>query len=202
MKVENWNGHNIRFVEHSGEWWAVLSDVAEVLNLRTDKVASRLEDDNLSKVVTADSIGRNQEMLIVNEFGIYEAVFESRKPEAKRFKRWVFNVIKTLRETSGLEGFQIFRMMDKEHQKGAMQRLRNSLFEPKRVDFIKANTITNKAVSSAYGHPKMLKKEQMAPDMLKVREAVLDDTVNLMAANDSFGLGLSVSEAVYKKYCN
>jgi hypothetical protein len=36
--------------------------------------------------------------------------------------------------------------------------------------------------------------------MLQDRAAVLSDTVELMALNHRFGLGLSVSEAVYRKY--
>ena len=49
-KLEQWNGHSIRFVEHNSEWWAVLADIARALNLRTDKVKMRLEDDHLSRV--------------------------------------------------------------------------------------------------------------------------------------------------------
>lgn len=199
MKTELWLGHKIRFVEKDGEWWAVLSDVAEVLKLRTDKIAARLEKDNLSKV-TLETAGGRQKVSIINEFGIYEAVFESRKPEAKDFKRWVFNVIKTLRQSTGLEGFQVFRMMDKEHQKAAMKKLCDGLDRPVRVDFIKANTIANKAVSTRYGHPKMLKKNQMTPQMLADRENVLADTVNLMVAKDSFGADWSVAEMVYAKH--
>lgn len=47
----------------------------------------------------------------------------------------------------------------------------------------------------------MIKKDQMTPDMLVKRESILDDTVNLMTANESFDLGLSVSKVVYGKYC-
>lgn len=61
MKTEIWNGHKIRFVEKDSEWWAVLSDVAKALNLRTDKVVARLEDDNLSKVPIVDSQQRKQD---------------------------------------------------------------------------------------------------------------------------------------------
>ncbi len=139
-------------------------------------------------------------MFIVNEFGIYESIFESRKPEAKAFKRWVFDLIKTLRAESGLEGFQVFRMLDKEHQKDAMRRLHGGLCVAKRDDFIKANVITNRAVSTMYGHDKSLKKNDMTPDMLVKRQPILDDTVNLMAANDSFNLGLPVNKMVYDKY--
>lgn len=34
IKTENWNGHEIRFVFHNGEWWAVAKDVADILGYR------------------------------------------------------------------------------------------------------------------------------------------------------------------------
>jgi prophage antirepressor-like protein len=139
-------------------------------------------------------------MLIVNEIGIYDAIFSSRKKEAREFKHWVFNMLKTLRESTGLEGFQVFRMLDKEHQKEAMAKLKASLEHPVRVDFIKANTIANKAVSIKYDRPKMLKKGQMTPQMLAYRQQVLEDTVNLMGVVDKFKLPVSVSQAIYGKY--
>jgi len=139
-------------------------------------------------------------MLIVNEYGIYETVFESRKPEAKAFKRWVFEMLKTLRKQTGLEAFQIFRMLDKEHQRAAMAKLSRSLRQPARVDFIKANAIANKAVSTRYGYKKMLKKHEMTPEMLVNREPILDDTVELMGVVDRFGLPVKVSVAIYQKY--
>ncbi|MFB5192764.1 BRO-N domain-containing protein [Alicyclobacillus fastidiosus] len=201
VRIEVWNGHEIRFVEKEpGDWWAVLADVATALHLHTRKVGQRLPDDVLSKYPILDALGRTQEMLIVSRYGIYEAVFESRKREAREFRRWVFEILEALRESSGLEGFQVFRMLDKDHQKEAMARLKASLQQPVRVDFIKANTIANKAVSTLYGHPKMLKKDAMSPAMLVKREEVLDDTVELMGTAQKFGLSLSVSEAIYAKH--
>lgn len=194
MKTEIWNGHEIRFVEVNDEWWAVLSDVAKALDLRTDKLNVRLEDDNLSKVPIKDEIGRLQLISIVNEFGIYEAVFSSRKPKAREFKKWVFNVIKELRQSLRVEGFQVFRMLDKEHQKDAMAKLNRSIKNPKQTDFIKANMIANKAISNLYGHPKMVKKGAMTPKMLVDREAILDETVQLMMMKEKYGLHFSVSK--------
>ena len=69
-----------------------------------------------------------------------------------------------------------------------------------RVDFIKANTIANKAVSNKHGYSKMLKKGTMSPQMLVDREPILEDTVELISVNEKFGLGISVSKAVYQKY--
>ncbi|AUT05442.1 hypothetical protein SPSF3K_00715 [Streptococcus parauberis] len=199
MKIEHWNRYDIRFVEYNGEWWAVLADIAKALSLRTDKVKSRLENDHLSRVTIIDSMGRNQKALIVNEFGIYEAIFSSRKPEAKSFKLWVYETIKQLRQATGLEGFEIFRMLDKEHQKEAMAKLSNRLGRISKKDLIKANTITNKAVSNKFGYSKMVKKSEMTPDMLVARGTVLDDTVELMGIKEKFGLNISVSDSIYNK---
>ncbi|HEQ0836098.1 TPA: Bro-N domain-containing protein [Streptococcus pyogenes] len=199
MRTETWNGYTIRFVEHNGEWWAVLADIAKALDLNPKFIKHRLGDEVVSNNHVADSLGRQQEMLIVNEFGIYETIFSSRKKEAKTFKLWVFEIIKQLRQSTGLEGFQVFRMFDKEHQKQAMNRLVNGLEQVKQTDLIKANTIANKAVSNKYGLPKMISKSQMTEQMLKDREQLLDDTVELMVIKDKFDLGISVSNAIYSR---
>jgi prophage antirepressor-like protein len=200
IRTENWNGHPIRFVERTpGDWWAVLADITEALGLSAREVRRRLPDDVVSTHMVGSGNGLRK-MLIVNEYGIYETVFESRKPEAKAFKRWVFDLLKTLRQQTGLEGFQIFRMLDKEHQRAAMARLSQSLRQPARIDFIKANTIANKAVSTRYGYKKMLKKHEMTPEMLVYREPILEDTVELMGVVNRFGLPVKVSDAIYQKY--
>jgi len=155
------------------------------------------KDKDVHKV---DTLGGTQEMTIISEFGIYDATFSSHKQEAKEFKRWVYTVLKTLRQASGLEGFEVFRMLDKEHQREAMRRLHDALPEPSKRDYIKANTITDKAVSTAFGYPKMLKKDEMTPDMLVARQPVLDDTVSLMSIVDRLGLDLSVSRAIYQRW--
>lgn len=198
-KVENWNGHTIRFVEvSSDEWWGIAKDIADALQYSDTAAMTRhLKSKYLTPVKLA---GMNQKFTAISEQGIYKAVTRSQRPEAEEFEDWIFYMVKQLRKASGLEGFQIFRMLDKDHQKQTMLRLRDSLNEPVQVDFIKANTITNKAVSTMYGHPKMLKKEQMTPDMLLRRQPILEDTVALMAVKDKFGLDLSVSEVVYGKY--
>lgn len=204
-KIEQWNGHSIRFVEYNGEWWAVLADIAKALELEQRFIKRRLADDVFSKHPITDSLGRQQEMLIVNEFGIYETIFSSRKPEARAFKVWVFEIIKQLRQQSGLEGFQAFRMLDKQHQKNAMTLLSNGLQEvnkeAKPKDMMKANTIANKAISNKYGYPKMVKKSEMTEAMLRDREQVLDETVELMLVKERYGLNFSVADTIYSKTC-
>ena len=126
MKTENWCGHDIRFVEINGEWWAILKDICDALGLRTDKVAYRLEpsmlerirvevSDNPSRVVTSKA-RKIQDMLAVNELGIYEALFASRRLEARKFRRWSATVMQKLRSRVGLEQYEVMRMTEPEIQ--------------------------------------------------------------------------------------
>ncbi|RGW65776.1 Bro-N domain-containing protein [Enterococcus durans] len=198
MKTENWNGREIRFVDINDEWWAVAKDVAEALGLKqVTRAIHSLPKDGVTTSKVIDSLGRTQDVNIINEKNIYRMAFKSRKKEAEAFQDWIFDIIKELRQSTGLEGFQVFRMLDKEHQKSAMQNLKKSLRKPVRVDFIKANVIANKAVSNKHGFPKMIKKAEMAPDMLVERQEILDSTVELMGIKDRYGLKLSVSEEIY-----
>lgn len=46
MKTENWNGNEIRFVMHQGEWWAIAKDICIALGLdNATKTVKRLEDE-------------------------------------------------------------------------------------------------------------------------------------------------------------
>lgn len=198
MKIENWNNHEIRFVDVDGEWWAVANDIAKAMGFRDSNVALRKMPNKYKGQYKVRTPGGIQKMMVLTEKGLYRLIMRSNKPEAEAFQDWAFDVIKQLRQATGLEGFEVFRMMDKQHQKDAMKRLRDGLKRPVRVNFIKANTVANKAVSNKYGYSKMVKKGEMTPAMLVDREAVLDDTVKLMKVNDEYKLGISVSKAIYR----
>ena len=198
MKIENWNGHTIRFVKKDGEWWAVATDIAEALGHRDARTAIRILKDKYKGVYKVRTLGGIQVVTVLNEKGIYRLIMRSNKPEAEEFQDFVYETIKELRGAAGYKGFEVFALLDKEHQKEAMRKLRDSLRKPVKVDFIKANTIANKAVSLKYGYPKMIKKADMNPAMLADRESLLDDTVELMSINEKHNLGLSVSKEIYK----
>lgn len=55
MKIETWCGHDIRFIEINGEWWAILKDICDALQLRTAKIAERLEPSMLERVLVDTS---------------------------------------------------------------------------------------------------------------------------------------------------
>ena len=202
IKTEKWNEHEIRFVWHNGEWWAVAKDVVVALGLKqVTRAISSLPDDGVTTSKVIDSLGRVQSVNIINEKSIYKLAFKSRKKEAEKFQDWVFDVIKKLRQKTGLEGFQVFRMFDKEHQKKAMAQIKETLgVQAEQKHYIKANAIANKAVSNRYGLDKSIKKDDMPPEMLKDRQPILEEAAQLTAIKDAYGLDFSVSKAIYKKF--
>ena len=208
MKRESWAGHSIRFVDRSGEWWAVAQDVCEALGLKqVTRAMSSLKNvqqynvcDLNNSQVSSNGVRNMQTMNIIGEKDIYRLIFKSRKPEAEAFQDWVYETIRELRKASGLEGYETFKLLDKEHQKEAMKKLHDSIAasrEPVKVDYIKANTIANKAISNRHGIAKMINKADMSAEMLKEREKVLEDVITLMELNERYGAGLSVSTIIY-----
>ena len=55
-------------------------------------------------------------MIVVNEIGIYEALFTSRKLEARKFRKWSASVMQKLRSKVGLEQYEVMRMTEPDIQ--------------------------------------------------------------------------------------
>ncbi|MBB4267834.1 BRO-N domain-containing protein [Roseospira visakhapatnamensis] len=92
----------VRMAERQGEPWFVLADVCRVLGIANSRDAAARLDDDEKGVVTTDTLGGPQDMTLVNESGLYSLTFTSRKPVAKRFKKWVTaDVLPTIRKTGG-----------------------------------------------------------------------------------------------------
>jgi prophage antirepressor-like protein len=205
IKTESWNGHSIRFIEvRPGDWQAIGPDVTKALDyLRSnDAIKRHCRYTSKQRIPHPQNPDKMITVNVIPEKDIYRLAFRSEQADAIAFQDWICDMLQGLRQASGLEAFQVFRMLDKEHQKEAMRRLQANIRNPARIDFVSANTIANKAISTRYGFPKMLKKDQMTPEMLISREPVLDDTVTLMSARDGFGLDISVSNLIYGKYCH
>jgi prophage antirepressor-like protein len=87
-------------LDAAGQPWFVAADVCAALELpETHKAIARLDDDEKgwNSIPTP---GGQQEMSVVNESGLYNLVLGSRKPEAKRFKRWITHeVLPSIRKT-------------------------------------------------------------------------------------------------------
>ena len=94
---------NLRGLEINNEPWFVGKDVAEALGYSNHRKAliDHVDDDDKTDGVTIrDSIGRNQQPVLINESGLYSLILSSKLPSAKKFKRWVTSeVLPSLRKT-------------------------------------------------------------------------------------------------------
>lgn len=97
LKLFEYQQKQVRTLFISGQVWFVARDVCDILDIgstsqavngRSDRPDSGLDEDEKG-VATVTTPQGPQEMLIVNESGLYALVWNSRKPEAKTFKRWV-----------------------------------------------------------------------------------------------------------------
>lgn len=100
----------VRVVMRGDEPWFVAADVCRVLELSNSREAtSRLDEDerdlvDLNTVSSNDGIRGNPNATIINESGLYALVFTSRKPEAKRFRKWITaEVLPAIRKTGRYE---------------------------------------------------------------------------------------------------
>lgn len=127
MRIEKWCGYDIRFIEVNGEWYAILKDICDALGLKTSKTAQRLDTKMLTRVkidvsdvpsknVRSKGQNKTRWMIAVNEIGIYETLFASRKFEARQFRYWTASVLQKLRRQVGLEQYEVMKMTDPDIQ--------------------------------------------------------------------------------------
>lgn len=92
--------HAVRVIVEAGETWFVASDICNALGYANSRkaVADHLDEDEKG-VTTGYTLGGNQQLSVINESGLYSLIFGSKKPSAKRFKRWVTSeVLPSLRK--------------------------------------------------------------------------------------------------------
>lgn len=97
--------HEFRIVDRNGEPWFVLADVCRVLEIgNPSQAASRLDEDEKATLINDEGRPGDgaQSFTIINESGLYSLILTSRKPSAKRFKKWVTSeVLPSIRKTGG-----------------------------------------------------------------------------------------------------
>ena len=100
----NASNQNIRVQMKDGEPWFVAKDVCDALTIGNSRDAvNRLDDDEKAMSVLPTQFG-DKEMNLVSESGLYNLIFQSRKAEAKAFRKWVTSeVLPSLRKTGRYE---------------------------------------------------------------------------------------------------
>ncbi len=79
----------VRAVVKDGEPWFVAKDVCNALSIADSKSSLRFLEDEEKGVHSMHTLGGTQQVSIINESGLYSLILRSRKPEAKKFKKWV-----------------------------------------------------------------------------------------------------------------
>ena len=81
----------LRVLEIDDELWFVGKDVAAALGYTKERNAldKHVDKDDALKRGVTDSMGRTQQMTIINESGLYSLILSSKLPSAKEFKHWV-----------------------------------------------------------------------------------------------------------------
>lgn len=96
---------SVRIVMIDDAPWFVGKDVCEALSIANHNDAlGRLDDDERRGVAITDPLGIEQTAVAINESGLYSLILTSRKPEAKKFKKWVTaEVLPAIRKTGRYE---------------------------------------------------------------------------------------------------
>jgi len=99
LQVFSYEGNEVRTVQKGSEIFWVLKDVCGILGIEKYRDAAARLDDDEREPLLVDTLGGRQEMIAVTESGLYSIILLSRKPEAKKFKRWVTHeVLPTIRK--------------------------------------------------------------------------------------------------------
>lgn len=132
----------------NGEPWFAGKDVADALGYKNTNEAISAHVDNVDKgVAKCDTPGGNQNLVMINESGLYSLIFGSKLESAKSFKRWVtFDVLPSIRKTGAYQK----PMTEKE-----MMRLQLSMIDDvsERVERLENNMVID------YGQQQVLKEK-------------------------------------------
>lgn len=126
LKIFAYEDEMVRTVKKDGELWFVAKDVAEILGYRSapDMTRSLDEDEMVStQIVRRNGEHGNPNVTIISESGLYHAIFQSRKEEARAFRKWVTSeVLPQIRKTGSygtqkseteILGEQLLAVLDK-----------------------------------------------------------------------------------------
>lgn len=116
VELFTWEGGaQVRVVTVAGEPWFVAKDVCEALGLENPSKACATLDPDEKGITTGNTLGGSQNMLTISESGLYALIGQSRKPEARAFRRWVYGtVLPSIRKTGGY-GVAAISYDDPEH---------------------------------------------------------------------------------------
>ncbi|HEF1904305.1 TPA: phage antirepressor KilAC domain-containing protein [Bacillus cereus] len=90
----------LRVVQENGSTWFVAKDTAKILGYSETSAMTRyLDEDEFMSIKLA---GMNMKSIVLNESGLYSVIMQSKKPQAKAFRKWVTSeVLPSIRRDGG-----------------------------------------------------------------------------------------------------
>lgn len=102
LTVFNFESNQVRTIIIDNIPWFVAKDVCDILDIKN--VTQALFDLKKDIQRSMYNIGRQGNVNIINESGLYSLIFKSRKPEAEKFQMWVTDdVLPSIRKTGKYE---------------------------------------------------------------------------------------------------
>lgn len=102
LQVFSFESQGVRVVVKDGNPWWVAKDVADILDYSDTEAMTRRLD--LDEVMTDKLSGMNMLSTLISESGLYNAIIGSKKPDAKKFKKWITSeVLPSIRKTGSYQ---------------------------------------------------------------------------------------------------
>jgi hypothetical protein len=90
IQIFNFENNQVRTLNIDGQPYFVGKDVADILGYHNAPDALKIHVADEDKgIVEYDTPNGKQDLIVINEAGLYSLILSSRTPDTKKFKRWV-----------------------------------------------------------------------------------------------------------------
>ena len=143
----------VRTIQLKNAPWFVGKDVAVALEYpRATDFAKYLDPDEIANC-TVPTSGGPQEMLIINEPGLYHAIFMSRKEAAKEFRRWVTGEVLPSLRKSGAYALNIDTELELEKKRNEVARLKANRYVLEHIEELHKDGAITPEFINRLAHP-------------------------------------------------
>ena len=109
VKSFNFDNSEIRTVVLNDQPYFVGKDVCDSLGIKSHRDSLKALDSDERRESEIPTPGGKQNLVVVNESGLYHLIFRSNKPEARRFRKWVTSEVLPALRKNGHYGVLVYQ---------------------------------------------------------------------------------------------